>query len=82
MNSLAPIPEIAPILPAPFVDWFAARGWQPHGHQIEMLEAARAGQSALLIAPTGGGKTLAGFLPRRVKLAESPPIQKTYRPSF
>ena len=37
-----------------------------------MLDAARAGQSALLIAPTGGGKTLAGFLPSLVALAEWP----------
>ncbi|GBQ70975.1 DEAD/DEAH box helicase [Ameyamaea chiangmaiensis NBRC 103196] len=37
-----------------------------------MLEAARAGESALLIAPTGGGKTLAGFLPSFVALSESP----------
>ncbi|MFL1462797.1 ligase-associated DNA damage response DEXH box helicase [Roseococcus sp. DSY-14] len=35
-----------------------------------MLDAARAGQSALLVAPTGGGKTLAGFLPSLVELAE------------
>ncbi len=28
-----------------------------------MLQQARAGKSALLISPTGGGKTLAGFLP-------------------
>src|SRR3546814_7896982 len=35
-----------------------------------MLEAAEAGASALLIAPTGGGKTLAGFLPSLVDLAE------------
>ncbi|EHM00132.1 DEAD/DEAH box helicase [Acetobacteraceae bacterium AT-5844] len=33
-----------------------------------MLEAAEAGQSALLIAPTGGGKTLAGFLPSLIQL--------------
>jgi ATP-dependent helicase Lhr and Lhr-like helicase len=33
---------------------------------------ARAGQSALLIAPTGGGKTLAGFLPSLIELAERP----------
>ena len=33
-----------------------------------MLEKAEAGRSALLIAPTGGGKTLAGFLPSLVDL--------------
>ncbi len=37
-----------------------------------MLDAARAGETALLIAPTGGGKTLSGFLPSLVELAERP----------
>ncbi|VAV88285.1 ATP-dependent, 3'-5' DNA helicase with strand annealing activity [hydrothermal vent metagenome] len=37
-------------------------------HQLEMLEAARAGRHALLTAPTGAGKTLAGFLPTLVDL--------------
>ena len=37
-----------------------------------MLEAADDGVSALLIAPTGGGKTLAGFLPSLVELSEKP----------
>ncbi|MCK6454773.1 MAG: ligase-associated DNA damage response DEXH box helicase, partial [Alphaproteobacteria bacterium] len=49
--------------------WFAARGWTPHAHQLELLRAARDGRSALLIAPTGGGKTLAGFLPSLIELA-------------
>ncbi|HVJ53082.1 MAG TPA: ligase-associated DNA damage response DEXH box helicase [Aliidongia sp.] len=61
-----------PSLPEPFAGWFRQRGWQPHLHQLEMLAAARAGRSALLIAPTGGGKTLAGFLPSLVDLAENP----------
>ena len=59
-------------LPEPFRSWFAARGWTPRPHQIAMLDAARAGESVLLIAPTGGGKTLAGFLPSLVDLAERP----------
>jgi len=57
-------------LPEPFASWFARRGWQPHAHQLTLLEAAGAGRDALLIAPTGGGKTLAGFLPSLVDLAE------------
>jgi ATP-dependent Lhr-like helicase len=57
-------------LPPHFAAWFAQRGWTPHRHQLEMLAAARAGESALLIAPTGGGKTLAGFLPSLVALAD------------
>jgi ATP-dependent helicase Lhr and Lhr-like helicase len=50
-------------LPERFARWFEGRGWRPHAHQLEMLRVAAAGDSALLIAPTGGGKTLAGFLP-------------------
>jgi ATP-dependent Lhr-like helicase len=37
-----------------------------------MLELARAGRSALLVAATGAGKTLAGFLPTICELAERP----------
>ena len=59
-------------LPARFDDWFAGRGWSVRGHQLAMLEKARAGRDALLIAPTGGGKTLAGFLPSLVELAQRP----------
>jgi ATP-dependent Lhr-like helicase len=39
---------------------------------MEMLAAAEAGESALLIAPTGGGKTLAGFLPSLIQLHRDP----------
>src|ERR1700744_6016854 len=60
-------------LPARFAAWFEARGWAPRAHQLAMVEKARAGRHALLIAPTGGGKTLAGFLPSLIELAERPP---------
>ena len=44
---------------------------------MEMVAAAEAGAHALLVAPTGGGKTLAGFLPSLIDLAERGP-----RPDF
>ncbi len=55
-------------LPDSLSRWFVAKGWSLHPHQEEML--ARAGDPAtLLIAPTGGGKTMAGFLPSLAELA-------------
>jgi len=63
----------ADALPPKFRDWFAARRWSPREHQLAMLEKARQGRGALLIAPTGGGKTLAGFLPSLIELTERPP---------
>src|SRR6516162_7045412 len=57
------------ILPDIFVRWFASRGWTPRAHQLDLLAKARTGRSVLLIAPTGGGKTLAGFLPSLVELS-------------
>jgi ATP-dependent helicase Lhr and Lhr-like helicase len=57
--------------------WFASRGWAPREHQLELLAKARAGRSALLIAPTGAGKTLAGFLPSLVELAAPSPQPRT-----
>ncbi|MGZ5826890.1 MAG: DEAD/DEAH box helicase, partial [Croceibacterium sp.] len=50
-------------LPPEIAAWFAGRGWRVRQHQIEMLAASEAGRHALLVADTGAGKTLAGFLP-------------------
>ncbi|WP_370136025.1 MULTISPECIES: ligase-associated DNA damage response DEXH box helicase [unclassified Bradyrhizobium] len=61
--------EPAALLPDLFQAWFAARGWSPRAHQLALLEKAREDRSALLIAPTGAGKTLAGFLPTLVELS-------------
>ena len=58
-------------LPAPLSRWFAANGWTLHPHQRAMLDRAAA-PSTLLVAPTGGGKTLAGFLPSLGELGENP----------
>lgn len=59
-------------LPASFTDWFAARGWRVRRHQADMLAAAVRGEHALLVAATGAGKTLAGFLPTLADLAAHP----------
>ncbi len=58
-----PPPEIA--------DWFARRGWRVREHQSGMLAAAARGAHALLVADTGAGKTLAGFLPTLAAFAPS-----------
>ena len=57
-------------LPGTLAGWFAARGWQVRAHQLDMLAAAQAGRDALLVADTGAGKTLAGFLPTLVDAVE------------
>ena len=58
-------------LPAPLLRWFDTRGWQIHPHQQAMLDRSSA-PSLLLIAPTGGGKTMAGFLPTLTELGSAP----------
>ncbi|MGU3465942.1 ligase-associated DNA damage response DEXH box helicase [Methylobacterium sp. C33D] len=68
--------DSAEILPERFRAWFAGRGWAPRPHQLDLLRIAGAGRSALLVAPTGAGKTLAGFLPSLVALAERGPQRK------
>ncbi|UPK27506.1 ligase-associated DNA damage response DEXH box helicase [Bradyrhizobium sp. 195] len=64
--------ETPSLLPDRFQQWFAGRGWSPRAHQLALLEKAREDASALLIAPTGAGKTLAGFLPTLVELSMQP----------
>ena len=58
-------------LPAAIEAWFATKNWSPHPHQLDML-ARRNDPATVLIAPTGGGKTLAGFLPSLADLVQEP----------
>ena len=70
-----PLPELSTdptaLLPDHFQKWFASRGWSPREHQLALLAKAREDRSALLIAPTGAGKTLAGFLPTLVEVSST-----------
>ena len=68
MLSEPPSVNVKSDLPPTFGRWFKSRGWQPRAHQLAVLDHASNGQTCLLVAPTGGGKTLAGFLPSLVDL--------------
>ena len=59
-------------LPQQFADWFKAKGWTPHPHQHAIIEKTAAGHPVLLVAPTGAGKTLSGFLPSLIDLTTTP----------
>ncbi len=57
-------------LPGRFRTWLSARDWRLYPHQQAMVVAAQRDAHVLLVAPTGGGKTLAGFLPSLLDLAD------------
>lgn len=63
-------------LPEPFAAWFRARGWHPRPHQLQLIAASQARRATLLIAPTGAGKTLAGFLPSLIALSHRQRAQR------
>lgn len=42
--------------------WFTTRGWQPNAFQREVWAAMAAGESGLLHATTGSGKTYAVWM--------------------
>jgi ATP-dependent Lhr-like helicase len=54
------------MLPPLFQNWFSAKSWTVRPHQLALAQTR---DSVLLVAPTGGGKTLAGFLPSLIDLA-------------
>ncbi len=62
------VPDLE-LLPPKFQTWFRNRDWTPRAHQTALIERVQANQSTLLIAPTGAGKTLAGFLPSLIDLS-------------
>ncbi|MEL6687925.1 MAG: ligase-associated DNA damage response DEXH box helicase [Pseudomonadota bacterium] len=58
------------LIPQRLQDWFSAQDWTIRPYQKRMVEQFAKAQDTLLIAPTGGGKTLAGFLPSLCDLAD------------
>ena len=59
--------------------WFQAAFAAPTAAQVGAWSAISAGRSALVVAPTGSGKTLSAFLWSLDRLATSPPVDKRHR---
>jgi ATP-dependent Lhr-like helicase len=59
------------VTPAAFKQWFVDKGWKIRSYQQKMMTAFARQQSSLLIAPTGAGKTLSGFLPCLIDINKS-----------
>jgi len=46
-----------------FTNWIRNKGWSYYDYQLKVLEAVYKKEDALVVSPTGSGKTVAGFLP-------------------
>ena len=55
--------------------WFAGRGWAPFEFQREAWSAMAAGESGLLHATTGSGKTYAVWLGALARAQSTPGLQ-------
>lgn len=60
-----------PTIPDVFTHWFSSKAWRLRPYQKQMLVNKDKYKVTLLIAPTGAGKTLSGFLPSLVELTEN-----------
>lgn len=56
------------MIPPKFKQWFEQKSWKIRPYQQQMVTAFANKQSSLLIAPTGAGKTLSGFLPSLIDI--------------
>ena len=70
-----PVPVPVPVTLATAQAWFATRGWQPFAFQREVWAAMAAGESGLLHATTGSGKTYAVWLGALARLQPTPGLQ-------
>jgi len=75
-NNVLKNPVVPIQIPRTFENWFVQQGWHIRDYQKAMVGAYQRREDTLLIAPTGGGKTLAGFLPALITLSEKPAKSK------
>src|SRR6187551_130920 len=58
-------------------DWFTDRGWKVFPFQLEAWQAYLDGQSGLVNAPTGSGKTYSLMMPAMLEFIRDNPKYKT-----
>ncbi|RYF77367.1 MAG: DEAD/DEAH box helicase, partial [Comamonadaceae bacterium] len=61
----------------PLTDWFQARNWKPFAFQREVWKAIASGESGLLHATTGAGKTYAVWFGALLAFAAPPKSSRT-----
>ncbi|HET9500932.1 MAG TPA: ATP-dependent helicase [Marmoricola sp.] len=71
--------ELPDVFSPPTRAWFEAAFAAPTPAQVGAWRTTAAGQHALVVAPTGSGKTLSAFLWSLDKLFTSPPVEKQRR---
>lgn len=70
-----PQPHLPPESLAPALQWFQQQGWKAFDFQQEVWEAYLKGESGLLNAPTGSGKTYALWLAALLEFMQTHPEQ-------
>lgn len=68
VNQIKTVKQKRGFIPPLFKQWFESKRWRIRPYQQAMVSAFAKQQSTLLIAPTGAGKTLSGFLPSLIDL--------------
>ena len=55
----------------PIDSWLKKKGWSLYDHQVETFNLIKQGGDVILHAPTGGGKTIGGFMPSIVDFSNN-----------
>ena len=61
-----------------FTSWIKSKGWNYYKYQLDVLKEFAIGKDILVVAPTGAGKTIAGFLPSIIDLTDNKKINKLH----
>jgi ATP-dependent Lhr-like helicase len=73
--AVSPRPANAALVKKLLLAWFAARSWKPFAFQREVWKAVKNGESGLLHATTGAGKTYAVWLAALQAFAPGRPLK-------